>query len=254
MKNTVLVGDYIFVNKMSYFMQTPKYIPFTSIEIPHVRIKTWSIDRGDVIVFEYPGDRDLVEPREKNVHYIKRCIGLPGDTVQVINQQVYVNGKAMKNPDEMVYATKPEAKNIVEPQLFPKGVKQNIDWYGPLRIPKTGDVIHLTKENFDQWQVFIEREKHKAELNSAGVVEIDGKTTDNYTVQRDYLWMMGDNREESEDSRTWGFAPVENVVGKAMITYWSRYSPPSQGQGDGYDPDEVQDPHMRWDRIGNLVH
>ena len=47
--------------------------------------------------------------------------------------------------------------------------------------------------------------------------------------------------------------PVENVIGKALITYWSRYNPPSEGQGDGYDPDEVQDPHMRWDRIGKLV-
>ncbi len=253
MKNTVLVGDYIFVNKLSYFLQTPKYLPFTTIEIPHLRLKTWSIDRGDIIVFEYPGDRDLVEPREKKVNYIKRCVGLPGDTIQVINQQVYVNGKPPKNPEGMVYADAPMEKNVSDPRLFPRGAAWNVDWYGPLRVPKTGDVIHVTKENFSQWQVFIEREKHKAEVDPSGVVEIDGKPTDTYTVQRDYLWMMGDNREQSEDSRTWGFMPVDNVVGKALVVYWSRYNPPSVGRGDGYDPDEIQDAHIRWDRIGNLV-
>jgi signal peptidase I len=253
MKNTVLVGDYLFVNKVSYFLQTPKYIPFTTIEIPHLHLKTGSIEHGDVVVFEYPGDRDLVEPRAKNVNYIKRCIGLPGDTIQVIDQQVYVNGKPLKNPTEMVNTDAPLEKNVSDPRLFPMGSKWNIDWYGPLRIPKSGDIIHLTKENFSQWQVFIEREKHIAGVYPSGVVEIDGKATDTYIVQRDYLWMMGDNREQSEDSRTWGFMPVENVVGKALIVYWSRYNPP-EGHGDGYDPDEVQDAHIRWDRIGNLVN
>ena len=119
MKNTVLVGDYLFVNKLSYFLQTPKYLPFTSVEIPHLRIKTGDIERGDVIVFEYPGDRDLVEPREKNVNYIKRCIGLPGDVVQVIDQKVYVNGTPAKDAEGAVYATPPLVKNLADPQIFP---------------------------------------------------------------------------------------------------------------------------------------
>jgi signal peptidase I len=254
MKNTVLVGDYLFVNKLSYFLQTPKYVPFTSIEIPHVRIKTGDIERGDVIVFEYPGDRDLVEPREKNVNYIKRCIGLPGDVVQVTDQKVYVNGKPLKDAENVVYATPPLANTIADPQIYPKSASWNADWYGPLRVPKAGDIIQLNKNNFDQWRVLIEREKHSADINASGTISIDGKATDTYTIARDYLFMMGDNREQSEDSRFWGFAPVENVVGKALIVYWSRYNPPSQGRGDGYDPDEIQDPHFRWDRIGNLVH
>jgi signal peptidase I len=254
MKNTVLVGDYPFVNKTSYFLQTPKYFPFTSIEIPHLHIKTGNIERGDVIVFEYPGDRDLIEPREKKVNYIKRCVGLPGDTIKVVNQQLYVNGNAMTNPPDMLLYDRPLEQNVIESQLFPQGAKWNIDWYGPIRIPKSGDVIHLTPENFAQWRVFIEREKHTAEFDATGAIKIDGKIADTYTVERDYLWMMGDNREQSEDSRTWGFMPVENVVGKALIVYWSRYNPPSQGHGDGYDPDEIQETHIRWNRIGNLVN
>src|ERR1700733_488790 len=79
MKNTLLVGDYLFVNKIGYFLQTPKYIPFTEIEIPHLHLKTFGVTRGDVVVFEYPGDRDEVVPHEKKVNYIKKCIGTPGD-------------------------------------------------------------------------------------------------------------------------------------------------------------------------------
>jgi signal peptidase I len=254
MKNTVLVGDYIFVNKLSYFLQTPKYLPFTKIDIPHIRLKTGSIERGDVVVFEYPGDRDLVEPREKNVNYIKRCIGLPGDTIQVRDQQILVNSKAAPFPHEMLNTDRAMDARTVDPQMFPVGSHWNVDWFGPIRVPKTGDVIQLTQQNFAQWQIFIDREKHSAIRAASGAIEIDGKLADNYTVERDYLWMMGDNREQSEDSRFWGFMPVENVVGKAFITYWSRYNPPTEGQGDGYDSDEVQDAHIRWDRIGKLVH
>ena len=82
MKNTLLVGDHLFVNKIGYFIETPKYIPFTDIEIPHIHLKTWSVNRGDVVVFEYPGDQGEVVPHELKVNYIKRCIGLPGDVIQ----------------------------------------------------------------------------------------------------------------------------------------------------------------------------
>ena len=254
MKNTLLVGDYLFVNKLSYFFATPKYIPFTSIEIPHFAIPTWSVKHADVIVFEYPGDQDLVEPREKKVNYIKRCIGLPGDTIQVINKQVYVNGQPMPNPKDMVYSDAPWQKGVADPNIFPSGAPWNKDWFGPIRIPKKGDVIQLNKDDFSRWAVFIEREGHKVALDPLGSVDVDGKASSTYTVQRDYLWMMGDNRDQSEDSRFWGYAPVENVVGNALIIYWSRYNPPRTGHGDGYDPDEEQDAHFRWNRIGNLIH
>src|SRR5438105_7514325 len=89
MKNSLLVGDYLFVNKLAYSFKTPKYLPFTNLEIPHAGFNTFSVKRGDVVVFEFPGDRDVVKPREKNINYIKRCIGTPGDLVEVRNKQVY---------------------------------------------------------------------------------------------------------------------------------------------------------------------
>ncbi|HEY3875716.1 MAG TPA: signal peptidase I [Candidatus Kapabacteria bacterium] len=254
MKNTLLVGDHLFVNKLGYFFETPKYIPFTNVEIPHLHIKTWSVKRGDVVVFEYPGDRDEVIPHEKNVNYIKRCVGVPGDVIQVINKQLWVNGKVYPNPSESILMRDTEPAGTVDPQIFPHGAQWNKDNYGPLKIPKAGDVIPISKDNIDQWQVFIEREGHKVELGMNDQIMIDGKPATEYKVQRDYLWMMGDNRDDSEDSRFWGFAPMDNVIGSGFIIYWSWYNPPSSGQGDGYDPDEVQTTHIRWDRMGKLIH
>ncbi len=254
MKNTLLVGDHLFVNKIGYFIETPKYIPFTDIEIPHIHLKTWSVNRGDVVVFEYPGDQGEVVPHELKVNYIKRCIGLPGDVVQVKNKQVYVNGTIFPNPAESILERDTERVGTVDPRIFPHGAQWNKDNYGPIKIPKTGDVIPVNKDNIDQWQVFIQREGHKVELGMNDQIMIDDKLATEYKVQRDYLWMMGDNRDDSEDSRFWGFAPMDNVVGSGMIIYWSWYNPPSSGNGDGYDPDEVQQTHIRWDRIGNIIH
>ena len=85
-----------------------------------------------------------------------------------------------------------------------------------------------------------------------GKILVDGKPTLEYKVQRDYLWMMGDNRDNSLDSRYWGYAPVENVVGSGLFIYWSMFNPPyAPGEGD---PDEVQKFHIRWNRIANLIH
>ena len=263
MKNTLLVGDHLFVNKIGYFIETPKYIPFTETEIPHLHIKTWSVKRGDVVVFEYPGDRDEVVPHEKKVNYIKRCMGLPGDVIQIKNKQVYVNDSifhfyrndsTFMNPPESILESDTEKADAIDQRIFPHGAPWNKDNYCPIRIPKTGDVIPVNKDNIERWQVFIEREGHKVELGMNDQIMIDGKPATEYKVQRDYLWMMGDNRDDSEDSRFWGFAPMDNVVGSGMIIYWSWYNPPSSGNGDGYDPDEVQQTHIRWDRIGNLIH
>ena len=257
MKYTLLVGDHLFVNKIGYFIETPKYIPFTDIEIPHIHLKTWSVKRGDVVVFEYPGDQGEVVPHELKVNYIKRCIGLPGDVIQIKNKQVYVNGTIFPNPAESILESDTDRAGNVDPRIFPHGAQWNKDNFGPLKIPKTGDIIPVNKDNIDQWEVFIEREGHKVELGMNDQIMIDGKPTIEYKVQRDYLWMMGDNRDNSEDSRFWGFAPMDNVVGSGMIIYWSWYNPPSAVTGvndDGYDPDEVQQTHIRWDRIGNLIH
>jgi signal peptidase I len=257
MKNSLLVGDYLFVNKLAYSFKSPKYLPFTNIEIPHIGVNTFHVSRGDVVVFEFPGNRDqvILSKREKNVNYIKRCIGTPGDTIEVKNKQVYVNGSPMKNPEMLVTSNDTMRKGQPEPgsNLFPKGnYTWNRDNYGPIRIPKKGDVISLDANTYDAWAVIIQREGHTVRLGDNGAILIDDIPVKSYTIERDYLWMMGDNRDNSLDSRYWGFAPVDNVVGNALFIYWSMFNPPyDPGEGD---PDEVQKFNIRWGRILNGVH
>jgi signal peptidase I len=253
MKTTLLVGDYLFVNKLAYHFKSPKYLPLSTTEIPHFSFGTGDVENGDVVVFEYPGDRDLVEPREKKINYIKRCIGTPGDEVMIRNKVVYVNGKKFAEPEGLRFRTNPEDSTSVEQRLFPRGKKWNQDWYGPLRIPKAGDKITLTRDNLQEWEVFVAREGHSVQIGGNGMIQIDGKQDSVYTVERDYLFMLGDNRDESEDSRFWGFVPVDNVVGEAMFIYWSWYRPPSDGSGDGFDAEEVQETNIRWGRIGDII-
>lgn len=253
MKNTLLVGDYLFVNKLAYAFSTPKYIPFTEVEIPHLSIGTGDVDRGDVLVFEYPGDRDAIEPREKKINYIKRCIGLPGDKIEIRNKRVFVNDQPIQEAEGMRIRERSEDSGAIQSRIFPKGAKWNQDWFGPITIPKQGDKITVTRDNLQEWEVFIAREGHTAQIGGNGMIQIDGKQDSVYEVKRDYLWMMGDNRDDSEDSRFWGFMPIDNVVGEAMFIYWSWYRPPSEGSGDGYDAEEVQETNVRWGRIGNII-
>src|SRR2546423_11107127 len=120
MKNSLLVGDYLFVNKLAYSFKSPKYLPFTNIKIPHAGFNTFSVKRGDVVVFEYPGNRDEKIPHDVNVNYIKRCIATPGDTIEVRNKQVYVNGAMMKNPEKIILGPDTMPKGHPEPGgIFP---------------------------------------------------------------------------------------------------------------------------------------
>jgi signal peptidase I len=254
MKNSLLVGDYLFVNKLAYSFKSPKYLPFTNIPIPHFGFNTFSVSRGDVVVFEFPGNKEQVtlSKDERNVNYIKRCIGIPGDTIEVRRKQVYVNGVPMVNPEKMILGPDTLPKGKPE-NMFPAAIHTwNRDNYGPIRIPKKGDVIALDQSNYDNWDVFIQREGHSVRIGDNGVILIDDKPTHTYTVERDYLWMMGDNRDNSLDSRYWGFAPLDNVVGNGLFIYWSMFNPPyPPNEGD---PDEIQKFHIRWERILNGVH
>jgi signal peptidase I len=81
-------------------------------------------------------------------------------------------------------------------------------------------VIHLNRETIQAWDTFIRREGHTVSVDPSRIL-IDGKEASEYTVQRDYLFGMGDHRDNSLDSRYWGFIPRENLVGTPLIVYWS---------------------------------
>jgi signal peptidase I len=224
MEDTILVGDFVLVNKFIFGSQSPKYIPFTQIEIPHFRLPALrKPHRKDIVVFEFPGMRDQIFADDRGVNYVKRCIGLPGDTVQVINKVVYVNHKVLWIPTHIKYL-EPFArpKDMVEPRIFPKGMPWNEDNYGPIIVPKKGYTIHLDVNNVDQWATTIDRAYGEKVVDvQNGFVTIKGVPVKSYTFKQNYYFMMGDNRDDSLDSRFWGFVPRDLVVGEAFITLFS---------------------------------
>ena len=146
MQDTLLIGDFLFVNKFEY---GPK-IPFTHIRLPGLRAPR----RGDVIVFQFPQD--------PTKDFIKRCIATGGETLEVRNKQVYVDGKPLRES----YAIHSD------PSVRPAGYDYR-DYFGPV------------------------------------------------TVAKGQMFMMGDNRDNSNDSRFWGTVKMDYVKGHAMFIYWS---------------------------------
>ncbi|HTR80243.1 MAG TPA: signal peptidase I [Bacteroidota bacterium] len=249
MENTLRVGDFLFVNKFLYGAETPRHIPFTDIEVPHFRFPALAYPhRGDVVVFEYPGDRDVVKPEQKTT-YIKRCIAIPGDTLLIQDKTVFVNGREFSLPPDAMPLRRSEfLPHESFPLIFPKGSPFNPDYYGPIIVPFKGMDVEISEKNFDEWQTFVEREGHTAELTSDGIVRIDGIARTSYIVEHNYFFMMGDNRDNSLDSRFWGFVPEGNIIGKAMFVYWSwNTSIPIASVGDKMAA-------IRWSRIGTLIH
>lgn len=221
MENEVMTGDFLFVNKFIYGGTSPRNIPFTNVRLPWFRVPAiQDVHRNDVIVFVFPGYRDEVMPEDFQF-YLKRCVGLPGDTIQVKERVLYVNGEIAPLPRNLKLSPSPPLPpDLVNDQIFPPGAPWNEDNYGPIVIPKKGMAIPVSAENFDRWKTFIRREGHAAQLTADGV-QVDGKTTTEYVVERDYYFGMGDNRNNSLDSRFWGFIPDENIVGSPIIVYWS---------------------------------
>lgn len=164
MEPTLEIGDHLLVNKFIYGIR----VPFTSINLFPLK----SPQRGDVIVFIYP-----LEP-EKD--FIKRVIGVGGDTVSMVNKKLYINRVEVPDP-HAVY--RENTISLVD--------EQKTDNLGPLTVPKGS------------------------------------------------LFVMGDNRDYSFDSRSWGFVPLEDVVGKAFAIYWSWNS---------------QESKVRWNRLGHLIY
>jgi len=152
MENNLLIGDHLLVNKMA--------LGPTESRLERAILPVASIKRGDVIVFKYPEapDRD----------FIKRVIGLPGETLEVREKRVYINGKPLDEP--YVHFLQPPTAASELTEVTSSDVRER---YGPVTVPA------------------------------------------------DQYFMMGDNRDNSQDSRYWGFLPRELVKGKALFIYWS---------------------------------
>lgn len=139
-----------------------------------------------------------------------------------------------------------DSKKInVSGSIFPINKPWNQDWYGPLKIPKKGDVITVTPETFPEYQRLIVNFEHNTLEEKNGKYFINGKETNQYTVQQDYYMMIGDNRDASLDARFFGYVPEENIVGKPMFTWLSLEGVFS----DASSSYQANGKKVRWDRM-----
>ena len=288
----------------------PKEVPFEQI---------MDLGRKEVNNNENIYGKIVYRPVDRRENYVKRCVGLPGDSLQVINTQLHINGEKLNNPEKMQLNYIVEANNLISEQNFrrlnisvedrhpinPNSVEYynvlcqfgfvpdstgifnaafyilpltqeslniiknfrfvkkvavtsfgdsyttyplyydkgwTVDNYGPIWIPKKGATLTLTEDNYRIYERVIKNyENNKFEFKD-GKFFINDKQTDKYTFKMDYFWMMGDNRHNSADSRSWGFVPEDHIVGKPLFVWLSLDK--DRGWFDG---------KIRWSRLFTTV-
>jgi signal peptidase I len=206
MKDTLLVGDYLFVSKYAYGYSRFS-LPFGQYFPSFGRVWGSLPKRGDIVVFKLP--------RDESTDYIKRVIGLPGDKIQMINSVLYINGKAVPRVQDGFYETKDAFGAETKVQRYRETLPNGVSY----------DTLALDPNGFED-------------------------NTPVYEVPPDHLFMMGDNRDNSTDSRVLsavGYVPVENLVGRAEILFFSVHEDAAAWEFWKW-PWTV-----RWDRIFKLL-
>lgn len=210
MENNILIGDHFLVNKF-IFSSTHTWLD----RLLPVR----SVGRGDVIVFKYPED--------PQTNYVKRVIGLPGETVELRGTQVYINGQEL--PEHRVFVKSPaydsddSSLQIISEDASSASATYTVYW-------EHGEDDSWLRSSFHHGRY--------------GVNEP-------YTVPENSYFVMGDNRDDSQDSRYWGSVPRENIVGRALIVYWSYDEKAAQYNSQNLVLDLIR--YTRWRRTGTLI-
>lgn len=213
MLNTILIGDYFLVNKFIFGLDQLNLDSFT----PHRPIQ-----RGDVIVFKYPGN--------PNINYVKRVIGLPGETIQIKGSQVFINGQLL--PEHYLIAQQPNDPAaplvLANSQPSPQQLGYTV-YYSPQTVAANAD------------------------LNPYPLPGQRYAVSAPFTIPNDSFFAMGDNRDGSEDSRYWGVVPKDNIIGKPFIIYYSLDSTKAATTKAPPSPLSKIIPNIRWSRLGTII-
>jgi signal peptidase I len=317
LEKTLLVGDFLLVSKYHYGARTPMTsvaLPMVHDTIPVVKSKSYltkpqypyfrlpgfqKIKRNEIVVFNWPVDtvnafqqygdgKYYYKPIDKKSNYVKRCVGLPGDSLEVRDGYVYINGKQNELPEraklqfgyafrtsrplnpsyakeqynisDLYIADKEQSYQVFQAHMtneeyekfknypyldtiiktsLPKGQLSrgtfpndarypfNNDHFGPIYIPEAGKTVAITAESIPFYKRIIEVYEGSElgvenKISQSGTqVLLNGQPITEYTFKMDYYWMMGDNRNNSEDARTWGYVPFNHVVGKPVFVFAS---------------------------------
>jgi len=305
LEKSLLVGDFLFVSKFHYGARTPMTVvaaPMVHDTLPFLKTKSYlnkpqlpyfrlpgfeDIKRNEIVVFNWPADtvrffRDhsnihINKPIDKKSNYVKRCVGIPGDSLEIKDGYIFINGKQTVLPDRakpqyinkvitngqqlsaatlkrynvtegsyqgnyyILYLTDKNAKKLannpliksVTKQITPKGTYDksifphspqypwSIDNYGPIYIPEAGKTVELNLKTLPFYKRIIEVYEHNNLTVNGNEIFINGKLANTYTFKQNYYWMMGDNRDNSEDARFWGYVPFDHVVGKPVFIWFS---------------------------------
>lgn len=172
--------------------------------------------RNEVVVFKFPEDN--------KTDFIKRLIALPGDEVSLLDGKLFINKEPVTD-EKAAYGLDGNP-----------GTARN---FGPFRVPAKGDVIYPNKYNARLYRNLVAQELEAEVEIRDGRLFVNGTFLDSHKVRKEYVFMMGDNRDNSYDSRFWGPVSMDDLVGKAMVIYWSWGGNILEGQ--------------RWKRIGDII-
>ncbi|SDQ59937.1 signal peptidase I [Flagellimonas zhangzhouensis] len=393
LERTLRVGDFLFVSKFHYgarvpmttlaapmvhdtlpVLHTKSYLAdvnpetyktswINKLQLPYMRLPGFErVKKNDIVVFSLPADtlvqffradKPVKKPIDKKSNYVKRCVGTPGDSLSVINGDVYIDGEQLQLSDRAKpmfvydiyskngvssryleevdasdYVRKYIATNINEAQynalaayvsgakptedgkielytaekgiptnvirqlrlslseekplnrmanltdemveslrnnpeidsvvrtIEPKGMygtnifpqKPNLypwnnDNFGPIYIPEAGKTVEINAKTIPLYKKIIRDYEHNDVKITGDKVFINGQEANSYTFRQDYYWMMGDNRDHSEDSRTWGYVPADHIVGKPVFL-WMSFDNFREG---------ISNWRVRWNRVFTTV-